>query len=298
MAQPWDEEWVEVRRCRLRNEAERYALVLAAMGVKCRIVADGGGASLLVVPGDAARAEREIAAYVRENTRQTPPAPMVRPAAEGIIGALAYAAVLVFLHSAALRDAFGLDWLAAGAAQAGLIAEGQLWRSVTALGLHGDGGHLLGNIAIGGLFGLLLAQMLGGGLAWLAILLSGAAGNLVAALLRSPEHTSIGASTAVFGALGLLSALSWRHQAPARLQGLRRWLPLAAGVMLLAYLGMGGERTDILAHVTGFFTGIALGLGLAWIGPRLSLGAGAQLAYGAATALLLLVAWGVGLSSV
>lgn len=290
-----DEAWVEVRRCRLRAEAERYALVLAAMGIGSRLAPEEGGVALRVAPADAERARREIAAYVAENTRRTPPPPAVRPMPEALRGVLAYVAVLLFLHAAAGRGAFGLDWLGAGAAQAGLILGGELWRTVTALGLHADGGHLLGNLAIGGLFGLFLGQLLGGGLAWLSILLAGAAGNLAAALLRGGEQASIGASTAVFAALGLLSALSWRQQAPARLRGLRRWAPLAAGAMLLGYLGVGGERTDVLAHVTGFLAGVAGGLGLTLLRPPLA--AGAQLAYGAGAVLLLLLAWGVALAA-
>jgi len=291
----WEEEpWVEVRRCRLRAEAERYTLVLAAMGIGSRLAPEEGRVVLLVAPGDAERARHEIAAYVAENLRQTPPPPAVRPMPEALRGVLAYVALLLFLHAAAGRGAFGLDWLGAGAAQAGRILDGELWRTVTALGLHADGAHLLGNIAIGGLFGLFLGQLLGGGLAWLAILLAGTAGNFLAALLRGGEQSSIGASTAVFAALGLLSALSWRQQAPARLRGLRRWAPLAAGAMLLGYLGIGGERTDVLAHVTGFLAGVAGGLGLTRLRPPL--GAGAQLAYGASTVLLLLLAWGLALA--
>ncbi|MDF2097073.1 rhomboid family intramembrane serine protease [Aquibaculum arenosum] len=292
----WGDPWVVVRRSRRRSEAERYALVLAAMGITSRLHRDGEWITLSVAPHHAASAEREIGAYVKENSHQTPAAPTIRPGREALLGVLAYACVLFFLHGAALRDAFGLDWLSAGAAQAGLILDGQLWRTATALGLHGDGTHLLGNLALGGFFGFLLAQLLGGGLAWLAILVSGAVGNLLAAVLRSNEQTSIGASTAVFAALGLLCALSWRHQAPARFRGLRRWLPFAAGAMLLAYLGVGGERTDVLAHVTGFAAGAGGGFLLAQIGPRVPLGSAAQLAYALAAVLLFTLAWLIALA--
>lgn len=289
--------WHQLLRCRLAAEAERYALVLAAMGISSRLEPDGEGVLLLVRAADAARAQREIAAYVRENLRQSPPPPLARPLAEGLQGVAAYVAVLLFLHTASLRDAFGHDWLGAGMAQAGRILGGEWWRVVTALGLHADGAHLLGNLAFGSLFGLLLAQLIGGGLAWLAILLAGAFGNLLAAALHGAGHSSIGASTAVFAALGLLSALSWRQQAPARLRGLRRWGPLAAGVMLLAYLGVGGERTDVLAHVTGFAAGILGGLGLAALRGRVPTGPGAQLAYAVAAVAILVLAWLTALSA-
>lgn len=290
-----DDSWVVIRRCRLRREAERYALVLAAMGISSRIHFDGQGVVLLVAAIDAECAERQIDAYVRENSYQPPARLEVQPARQAWLGVGAYASLLLFLNGAATRNAFGFDWLAAGAAQAGLISQGQLWRAATALGLHADGAHLLGNLAFGGLFAFLLAQLIGAGLAWLAILLAGISGNLLAAWLHPVSHTSIGASTAVFGALGLLVALSWLQEAPRRFRGLRRWLPFAAGAMLFAYLGIGDERTDVAAHVTGFSSGIAAGLLLAWLKP--SLRGERQITYGLAALTLFLLAWTAALST-
>jgi rhomboid protease GluP len=44
-----------------------------------------------------------------------------------------------------------------------------------------------------------------------------------------------------------------------------RWSPLIGGILLLAFTGIGGERTDVAAHVTGFGSGLLFG----WIGCRL-----------------------------
>ncbi len=113
------------------------------------------------------------------------------------------------------------------------------------------------------MIGTVTAQLLGQGLAWLAILLAGALGNALAALLRAPDHTAIGASTAVFAALGIVSAYTRQRRWLERHLGLRRLAPLGAGVLLLAYLGFGGERTDVGAHVMGFAVGLAVGWALA-----------------------------------
>ena len=43
--------------------------------------------------------------------------------------------------------------------------------------------------------------------------------------------------------------------------GITSWAPLAAGILLLVYLGFGGERTDVGAHVAGFAVGAVLGFG-------------------------------------
>jgi membrane associated rhomboid family serine protease len=282
--------WVEVRRFRARADAEQHALVLAAVGIDCRLVPRDGAIGLSVAPPDAVRARQQLAAYAQENRRRRSP-PALRALMEGADGVLAYCAVLLFLHGASSRQAFSQDWLSAGAAQAGLIVEGEWWRTLTALGLHADLGHLASNLAFGSLLGLLLAQLLGAGLAWLAILLAGALGNALNALLHPAAHTAIGASTAVFAALGILAALTWSHRAPLWRYGLRRWLPLAAGVMLLAYMGMGGERTDIGGHFAGFATGAASGVGLAYAGQRVPQGTGAQWAFGSAALALFTLAW-------
>jgi hypothetical protein len=61
--------------------------------------------------------------------------------------------------------------------------------------------------------------------------------------------------------------------------------------MLLAFLGFGGERTDIGGHVAGFVAGGALGLALAHAGERLPQGARAQQVYGALACALFALAW-------
>jgi rhomboid protease GluP len=139
----------------------------------------------------------------------------------------------------------------------------------TALSLHADPLHLMSNLASGVIFGIFVAQILGSGVAWLTILLAGALGNALNALVQSPEHTAIGASTAIFGALGILSGYMRRSRVVPWRGGLRRWAPLGAGIMLLAFLGFSGERTDIGAHVAGFAMGGVMGFILAPAADRL-----------------------------
>ena len=290
MAGDPDDAWVEICRA-TRPHAEQYALVLAAAGINCRLVPLHGGVALAVAPADAVRARQEVASYARENQQPSRPSHPGRALIEGLDSALAYGAVLLFLYGASRRDALSQDWWSAGAAQAGLIADGEWWRTLTALGLHADLEHLASNLVFGGLLGLLLAQLLGPGLAWLAILLGGALGNALNALLQPTAHTAVGASTAIFAALGILAALAWRHRLVLWTRGLRRWVPLAAGVMLLAYLGFGGERTDIGGHVAGFAAGTALGVGLACAGDRVPQGASAQWIFGIAALAVFALAW-------
>lgn len=281
--------WMELRRFDLIGAAEEHALVLAAMGIACRVVPHDGGVGLEVVAGEAARAAHELDTYDEEN--RALPLPSDHASAQGIDGAVAYGATAIVLHAASSGGWFGYDWWSAGSAQAGLMLDGAWWRAFTALGLHADAGHLIANLVLGSLFAVLLAERLGSGPAWLAILLAGAGGNALNAWVQPASHTAIGASTGVFAALGLLAALSWRRDASRGLPGLRRWLPLAAGVTLLSFLGIGGERTDVGAHIFGFVIGVAFGAVLHAFDRRLPRGAAVRRGLGAAAFALFAVAW-------
>ncbi len=294
MLAPAEDSWVEVDRYTRASAAEGDALVLAAVGIASRLAPVEGRIGLFVAASDAARARQELREYRRENpSRREPP---LRPAGEGVDAALAYAAVLVVVFVADSRHLFGIDWSAAGYAGAGRILGGEWWRAFTALSLHADFGHLASNVVAGGVLGVLLGQALGPGLAWLIVFLAGGLGNAVNAAFQPAAHAAVGASTAVFAALGLLSALMWRRTLPRWRRGLRRWLPLAAGVALLAFLGTGGERTDIGAHFAGFAVGVAGGVALHLAGERLPAGRRAQYACGAAAIALFGVTWGLALT--
>lgn len=294
----FEDSWVEVQRFRERSEAEQHALVLLAMGIDCHVVIRNGGIALLVPASDLADARYQLAAYVRENDRSRRHTVNLRPIGTGIDAALVYCAAAVFVQAAARRDAFNSDWLAVGSAQAGLLAGGEWWRAITALGLHADFEHLAANLLLGSLFAVLVAQRLGPGLTWLAVVVAGGLGNALNAVLSSPTHTAIGASTAVFAALGLLAVLTWKRPMPNwRHQGLRRWMPLAAGAMLLTFLGMGGERTDVGAHILGFAMGCLAGLVLDRTGSRSAADGGFQLRCGGAALAIFAGSWMLALAS-
>jgi membrane associated rhomboid family serine protease len=292
-----EDSWAEVARFGSVAEADQNALVLVAAGIDCRIVADGKGAAILVEAAKAATAFAELAGYAADNRRATPPPLRLRPPRNGLAGALIYCCALLFVYGAAERGTFARDWLSAGDAEAGLIVGGQWWRALTALGLHADYGHLFANMVAGAFLGVLLSQVLGSGLAWLLILMAGGIGNGVNALFQPAGHAAIGASTAVFGALGLLAVLMTRYQRALWRYGPRRWLPIAAGVMLLAFLGMEGERIDIGGHVAGFAAGCLIGAALVVIGePGTRQQGVVQAACGAAALILFAGAWLVALA--
>ena len=254
---------VAVRRRARRSDAEQYALVLSAMGIQSLIAPDGKFTALFVAHEEAARANAELAAYDSENLQLPPERVWARPPLPRVEVAMVYWTVLLFFFAAARHNAFSFDWISAGAAQTGLMLKGEWWRAVTALCLHESGAHLLGNLVFGTVFLMLLSQVTGAGVAALAMIAAGTAGNVLSALVRSPEHTSIGASTAIFAGIGLLAALRLARRQQFEFSVLRNWTPVAGGLALLAFLGFSGENTDVLAHVLGFGSGIAAGLLLA-----------------------------------
>jgi membrane associated rhomboid family serine protease len=146
----------------------------------------------------------------------------------------------------------------------GLFDRREWWRPLTALFLHADAVHLLGNLTFGLWYGSLVNRALGTLLGWGLVLLSGVLGNLLVAAIHYPQpHLSLGASTAVFGALGLLVAEGlihrWQQRWLSRLAPLM--VPLVAGGVLLGLTGgFDNPQTDGMAHVMGFLTGIVLGL--------------------------------------
>lgn len=290
------DELVEIARYRTLGEAEQRALVLTAVGIACRIEPFAEAAGLFVLPAQAGRAASELAAYERENAPERR-RPRWKPAGvRGVEAALIYTAVLLFVFAADGRGAFSVNWSALGAAQAGLIAGGEWWRTLTALTLHSGSVHLIGNLVFGWVFGVLAAHSLGAGLAWLAIVVSGALGNGLNAVFQSPSHISVGASTAIFGALGILSAYAQRSRAALWQSRVRRWSPVAAGIMMLAFFGLGGERTDVWAHVAGLGAGAALGFALARVDADTLQKPLVQRLSGAGACALIALAWALALA--
>jgi membrane associated rhomboid family serine protease len=209
---------------------------------------------------DADSAYREIEEYAVETPALATPPPNV---SKGWPGAVVWVVILTAFHLLSRYQPVGLPWSTAGVAQAGLIQAGEWWRVVTALCLHADMAHLVGNMALGALLISLTAHRVGWGLTWLGVLLAGAFGNAINAMVQPTVHGSVGASTAVFGVLGILAVHGWKRNTEMRMRAIERGAPLVSGVLLLTMFGMAGERTDVVAHVAGFFSGMLTGWVLA-----------------------------------
>ena len=288
-----------------RKDAREWELVLASQAIPHELVFSLEGWVLRVPAAEGSRARRAIELYQEEN-RDWPPVekrdvPRHRPS---FTVAIAFVALAVFFAVTGPAS-HGSAWFSHGRADAHLLFS-EPWRMVTALTLHADSQHVLGNVISGGIFGSTVSRRLGPGGALLAILSGGALGNAANALVHlRGGHLSIGASTAVFAAVGVLAGVQTilllsRRGEPRRhkLRAIDLAGPLAGGLALLGSLGSGGANTDLGAHGFGFAAGVLIGLAVAWSmnkrgddKPSRWL----QLALGSAAILILSGSWAVAL---
>lgn len=282
---------VTVYRSPVHADCMERLVVLEMAGIDGDMAQCGGKYVVVVDASDADAAFVQLELYEEENRDQAPERSALETVSSGWAGVIVYTLILLVVYWLQHFPTDGLDWTAAGSADAGLIRLGAWWRTITALCLHGDVLHLAGNLGFGGLFGLLAGQRFGLGVAWFGVLLAGALGNAINAFVQPTTHVSIGASTAVFAALGILAAHTWKGRSGQKDGAVRRWAPVVSGLLLLSFLGMGGERTDVVAHVTGFVSGALLGVLFASLGKEWLLNARFQFALGAGAVTVMAVAW-------
>lgn len=273
---------------------ELCSLILSAVGIRHAL---NQKHSELTVPAELAETARhQLDRYFEENRGWPEPPPPPPPVAHTgnpptllTIGSLA----VFYLVTGPWQDN---TWFAHGAVDSTMILEhGQWWRLITALTLHADQVHLLGNCLIGGFIVHLLSRTLGYGLAALLLIFCGALGNFFNIVIREEAHLSVGFSTAIFAGIGLLSGLQVLAGPLTRLRNLL--IPIGAGIGLLAMLGTEGERTDLGAHLFGFLCGLVFGA----LARRLNLervinSAGLQEKLFALTLVVILVSWSMALN--
>lgn len=248
--------------------AEEWELVLLAQGLSPNVRRSTDGIVLSVPEKEIDRARVALLAYENENPpkleeRPVPIASMSSFAASAGAGILILLFFIVTVLSNPTRS-----WFERGSADADKILSGEVWRTVTALTLHADIAHAASNAIALAVFLVAVSSVSGAGLGYALILLAGAGGNLANAFLHGPPHVSIGASTAVFGAVGVLAGLGVVTRRTNASNRRRAWLPIAAALALLGMLGTGGDRVDIWAHLFGLLVGGALGMLVALVAPR------------------------------
>jgi membrane associated rhomboid family serine protease len=242
-----------------RKLADEWALVLVSEGLSPSVWEGMQGVVIGVPPEEVEQATNALLAYESENP-VAPPVPTEWRGSAPLYVALVFSILLLdFFFITDVWDS-EVRWIEIGAADATLIGQGEWWRTVTALTLHADLKHVLGNVIAGAILLHIVCRAMGPGLGGLTVLAAGAGGNLVNAFFYGSLHISIGASTAVFGALGLMGGIGVVHRRRHGAQGRQVWVPIVAGLAILAMLGTAGERVDLLGHLFGFLVGGGLGI--------------------------------------
>ena len=171
-----------------------------------------------------------------------------------------------------------LDWgalsggLAAPEAWLAALRDGSALRLFTALFLHADWAHLLGNLVFLLIFGLPAERSMGPWRFLLLFLLGGAVANLAAVLaIGAPDRVIIGASGAVSAVIGAYLALFPRAKLGVVLplglflEFVKAPASLLIGIWALlqvvfAYIGPAFGAVAWSAHIAGFLFGVVFAL--------------------------------------
>lgn len=235
-----------------------YSLVLSSQAIKHWIEFDGLQFSLLLEPEDFEAAEKCIEVYRNENVGY-----QIASVDAGKID-LTLSPLLFLTLPTAFYFLVGTQpwanwWHSRGSADAKEILAGEWWRCFTATTLHADDLHLLSNLVSGYFILNLLNHRIGIGTVMLLTTLGAAAANYFVAVASQTNHISIGFSSVVFTALGLLAGLQTRKLPREKDFSLRTLTPLISAFFIAVLVGL-GEKVDVKAHFFGFGIGALLGL--------------------------------------
>jgi len=241
------------------HEALSCSLALSSVGISHHYSETQDSLLLSVAPEQAAEADAQLKAYLHENENWPPKpttstdtfSPMLQPPTLLLIGSLA------LLYTVTGPWSEHSLWFSRGAGDAdAIINNHEYYRLLTALTLHADTVHLLGNCLFGGFLFHFFCKLTGNGLGLFSMVFTATLANYINVLLHGTNHHFVGFSTAVFSIIGMLAMISRGHRRDKRYLQI---LPFMAGAALLAMIGSSGERTDIGAHLFGLCCGLVMG---------------------------------------
>lgn len=137
-----------------------------------------------------------------------------------------------------------------------LIADGEYWRLITSMFIHGGFLHLLFNMFSLYVFGPELERIAGKLRFFTIYFISGFMGNVISYLIQPPNYASVGASGAIFGIFGAFAALVYytRKTMPQLKQII---MPIIIISIIMTFLQSNVNST---AHISGLVTGLIIGL--------------------------------------
>jgi rhomboid protease GluP len=136
------------------------------------------------------------------------------------------------------------------------IKEGEYWRLVTAIFMHGGFTHVLFNSFSLVLFGPALERMLGKGKFILVYLVSGILANTATLLLEPLTYVHVGSSGAIFGLFGYYISIILFRKHMLSQQNSQVILIICALSLIMTFIQ---PNINITAHIFGLLGGLLLG---------------------------------------
>jgi len=227
-----------------------YSYVLDALGINWF----WDGKVFWIKSKDFSRAQTELFEYQREKTKTGAEANFdlkhfssANKRKALILNTLALTTLLISFIAQQYFPWLSEKWILDGEK---IIVHGQYYRLFTALLLHKDPAHVLGNVVFSFYFLFRLSLHLGFGLTWLLVLSLATLANGVNLCFLGLAHKSLGFSTASFVAVGLFVTTE---------KSKNLFLAGAAGLIFLAMFS-GGKYTDVGSHFWGFVLGFLAGI--------------------------------------
>ncbi len=173
-----------------------------------------------------------------------------------LINAFIFLAMFLIGGSGVFRNPVML--LAFGAHFGPLIIEGEWFRLVTSMFIHGGIMHIFFNMYILYIFGN-LAEKVYGSYKFLTIYMATGIFASLATLIVNPATLSVGASGAIFGLIGLLFGTGFRKDTPGLLKSITgsTLLPM---ILINVFLGFTVPSINNAAHLGGLFSGMIFGI--------------------------------------
>ncbi|MBS7634504.1 rhomboid family intramembrane serine protease [Candidatus Bathyarchaeota archaeon] len=142
------------------------------------------------------------------------------------------------------------------------LRRGYFWVIITALFVHANPPHLVGNMLFLYAFGRTLEEEIGSTKTILAFFLGGALSFILSAFFYEIDVRMIGASAAIFTLMSITMAIkplkfSWLFLMPL---GLVAMIYLLYNTFAITYPGFGEAGVGYLGHVIGFLIGVSLGV--------------------------------------
>lgn len=167
-----------------------------------------------------------------------------------------FLALNILIHVVTFIPIIGQQVLYYGIGVNFLISEGEWWRLISPMFLHGSIMHLLFNMFSLFIFGPELEKIAGKARFLTIYLLSGIFANIATFFLQAPDYKSLGASGAVFGILGAFGALVYYTK--RILPQLRQIiLPIIVISIVMTFVQ---PNINATAHITGLVVGFLIGL--------------------------------------